>query len=324
MNGSKPRLLISALLVLASVVGGCGGGPPMVATVAGQGISEATYQHWLTVVERTSLSSVRNAGQRTQIARIEALQFLLRAQWVLGESEQRGIAVPESSIDAQVARLEAASGRARYDRALSRDAMTTQDVLFQLRNNALEQRLQAVEGAGSAPITAQRIAGYYQQHTSEFRWPVRRGIAVIFTKNLSSIQAARRALDSGDSFAAVAKRYSTSFTRDDGDRLIILSRVELDPQLGNPVFSAPLGLIEGPVHGRLGYYIFRVGKILPAGPMSPAERRPLIVHLLKSEQSSLASQGFSQRLARRWIPQTRCRPGFVVYGCREYRKHTSS
>jgi parvulin-like peptidyl-prolyl isomerase len=322
MTLARRHLVAFSVILSAGWLGGCGHAS-VVAIVGGQQIALSSYQHWVRIDER-SLASDPNVQQRSQLARVEAMEFLIRARWVSGEAHARDMNVSQASLDSELARTEAtAGGKARYVRSLEQAGMTTQDVLSRLWINELTQRLQAAESRAPEPVTDQQIATYYRQHSSEFHVPQRRGFAVIYTKNPHTAQTARRALESGLSFAAAARRYSIGFTRNRGDTPIVLPRRELDARLGNPVFTAPIGRIEGPVHAQLGYYIFKVEEVLPPGPMPAATRRQLIVQVLDSQLRNQAAAGVLGRLAHRWTRRTHCNPGFVVSGCREYRSPRS-
>ena len=111
----------------------------------------------------------------------------------------------------------------------------------------------------------------------------------MLTKNQAEAQAAKKALSSGQSWAAVAKKYSTDpTTKNTGGLLNGVTKAQADPALDAVAFTAPVNKLIGPVKGQFGYYVFDVTKITPATHQTLAQATSLIRQQLTSQASQNA------------------------------------
>ncbi len=116
-----------------------------------------------------------------------------------------------------------------------------------------------------------------QQHRSQFGTPETRDIRIVLAKTTAQANAAKQALQSGQSWDKVAKQYSIDpTTKNHGGLLVGVTQGQQDAALDNAAFSAPLNKLLGPVKGQFGYYVFEVTKITAATQQSLAQATPLI------------------------------------------------
>jgi len=190
------------------------------------------------------------------------------------------------------------------------------DILYRFRINEIVQKLVAKH---NSTVTPAQIQSYYNAHSSQFGTQDSRNIRVVLAKNAADAAAAKKALDSGQSWAKVAKKYSTDpTTKNTGGLLTGVTKSQADPALASVAFTAPLNQITGPVKGQFGYYVFDVIKDTPATHQSLAQATPLIKQQLTSTQQQSAQTAVDSHAKKDWLSQTSCRSGYAMADCSGY------
>src|SRR5205085_10162395 len=134
----------------------------------------------------------------------------------------------------------------------------------------------------------------------------------VLAKTLSQAKAAKAALASGQSWKAVAKKYSSDPTsRKNGGLLKGVVRGEEDAALDHAAFAAPLNKLLGPVKGQFGSYVFEVIKITKTTHQSLARATPLIRQTLTGQQQTNAQSAVVKTSTKHWLGQTTCRSGYM-------------
>jgi hypothetical protein len=124
-------------------------------------INEATYLHWVGIAHRSG-------GHATEKqVRSEVLQYLISAEWLLGEAGADHVVVSASAIarEFRSERRQQFPTLAAYRRFLRHSGQTEQDILFKVRLNLTSQAVQAhatagLKGAAAAHALARFLAGY--------------------------------------------------------------------------------------------------------------------------------------------------------------------
>jgi foldase protein PrsA len=143
---------------------------------------------------------------------------------------------------------------------------------------------------------------------------------VILAKNLAQAQAAKKALSSGQSWAKVAKKYSTDpTTKDTGGVLTGVTKQQADAALANAAFSAPTGKLLGPIKGQFGYYVFDVTHVTPATHQSLAEATPLIRQQLTTQGQQGAQTAVDSQAKKHWLSKTTCSGQYAMADCKGYK-----
>lgn len=65
-------------------------------------------------------------------------------------------------------------------------------------------------------------------------------------------------IENGADFAEVARQYSSCPSRNDGGNLGTFGRGMMVPEFDQVVFSAPVGVVQGPVKTQFGYHLVEV------------------------------------------------------------------
>ena len=118
----------------------------------------------------------------------------------------------------------------------------------------------------------------------------------------------RRRSRSGQSWDAVAKKYSTDpTTKNNGRAAQGVTKGQEDQALDTAAFSAQVNKIGGPVKGQFGYYVFEVTKITKPTQQSLAQATPLIQQTLRASSRRAPRTRSTAGQERAWLSQTKCR-----------------
>ena len=244
--------LAAAGLVLAA----CGGVPGnSVATVDGEPIAKTDYDHWNTVVRKLS------PGIKPDDARNQALQVLVSFRWVDGEAERLGVKVSDADVRKSFAeqKQQAFPKEADYQKFLKDTTQTEADIVARVRVDLLGQKIQEQVVKGNDKVSDKAIADFYAKNKTRFAQPEKRDLRVVLTKGKREADKAHAALERGDAWTKVAKRYSIDDTsKATGGKLPAQAKGTLDADLDKAVFSAAKGELAGPVKTQYGYYVFTV------------------------------------------------------------------
>lgn len=251
--------------------------------------------------------------------RDQVLGFLLAAQWVKGEAEEQNITVSKKDIDKAFAeqKKQAFPKEADYKKFLKESGSTEADIRFQLEVEQLQQKLVAKITKGKDKVTDQQVAAYYKKNKEQFATPETRDLLVVLTKTKEQAEKAKAALDRGDSWAAVAKRYSIDeASKDQGGKLQGVTQGQQEKALDDAVFAAKKDVTGGPVKTQFGYYVYRVTKITKKDQQSLKEATPTIKSLLASQNQQKALDEFVKNYRKKWKERTNCKEGYVIQDCK--------
>ncbi len=351
-------LALGAFFVVAAALAGCGSGVPgnSVASVAGNPITTAAFNHWMYVAAKSqaaqnpgapvivptdppdfkkciaqarqaipTLKSQSDATLKAECKQLftslngQVMTFLIKAYWYQAQAARQKVAVTDAQVQAafQTAKKQQFRTAAQFQGFLSQTGQTLQDIMFRFRVN---QIFQALIKRYASTITPAQIASYYQTHQSQFGTPETRNIEIVLTKTQGQAQAAKSALQSGQSFKDVAKKFSTDPTsKNNGGLLVGVSKGQEDQALDAAAFSAPLNKLSGPVKGQFGYYIFQVTKINQAKQQTLAQATPLIRQTLTASQQTSSQTAVDSAAQKQWMKQTFCRSDYMVPQCNGYK-----
>ena len=357
MKVRRSLLALCAFFVAALAVVGCGSSQPgnSVATVAGNEITTQAFNHWMYVaaksqaaqspgqpvivpndppnfdncvaqvrkqipsLAKTATKTIRNdCKQLFTSLSSQVMDFLIKAYWYQADANKLGIKVTDAEVQKafNTAKNQQFPTAAGFNNFLSQTGQTLQDILFRFRFDAIVQKLEAKH---NSTVTPAQIQSYYNAHSSQFGTQDSRNIRVVLAKNAADAAAAKKALDSGQSWAKVAKKYSTDpTTKNTGGLLTGVTKSQADPALASVAFTAPLNQVTGPVKGQFGYYVFDVIKDTPATHQSLAQATTLIKQQLTSQAQQNAQTAVDSHAKKDWLSQTSCRSGYAMADCSGY------
>jgi foldase protein PrsA len=254
------------------------------------------------------------AGLRDQV-----MQFLISAEWIQGEAKDQGVTVTDKQVQQQFQQTKKQSfpKESDFQKFLKDSGMTQADILFRVRLDALSTKLREKVTKKSKAVTSADIASYYNKNKSRFAQPERRDLLVVLTKTKAKADQARSALESGQSFKTVAKKYSIDqASKSQGGKLVGVAKGQSEKAFDDAVFSAQKGKLVGPVKTQFGFYVFRVTKVTPASQQTLAQATPTIRNLLVSQNQQKSLNDFVTDFRKRWKGRTNCRKGYVIQDCK--------
>jgi foldase protein PrsA len=351
-------LALGAFFVVATAIAGCGSNVPgnSVASMAGNPITTAAFNHWMFVAAKSqaaqnpgapvivpndppdfkaciaqarkeipSLAKTSDSQLKNDCKQLftslsgQVMSFLIKAYWYQAEAKRDNITVTDAQVQAafEKAKKQQFQTPAQFQGFLTQTGQTTQDILFRFRIN---QIFKALLQKYTTTVTPAQISSYYESHKTQFGTPETRNIEIVLTKDQGQAQAAKSALQSGQSFKDVAKKFSIDPTsKNNGGLLVGVSKGQEDQALDSAAFAAPANKLEGPVKGQFGYYVFQVTKINPAKQESLAQATPLIKQTLLGQQQANSQMTVDNLAQKHWMKQTFCRSLFMVPQCSGYK-----
>jgi foldase protein PrsA len=346
---------LCALLALSVLVAACGGVPGnAVATVDGTSIDKTQFDHWLNVAAKSSgqpnavvpdppsytkcVAAKRKTAakpakgqpkqtdaqfktqcrQEYQTERDQVLQLLISFQWIAGEAKKMGVTVSDKEVQKsfQSQKKQAYPKPADYQKFLKQSGQTEADILERVRLNLLSDKIRNKVIKGKDKVTPAQIKAFYAKNITQFSQPERRDLRVVLTKQKAQADQALSALKGGQSWAAVAKKYSIdSASKAQGGKLPAQAKGTLDKQLDDAVFSAPKNKLLGPIKTQFGYYVFEVTGVTKATKQSLAQATPTIKQTLVSQNQQNALNKFISDFRKRWRSKTECQDGFKTSDC---------
>jgi foldase protein PrsA len=246
------------------------------------------------------------------------MQFLIQAEWVQQEAEERDVKVTDAevkkSFDDQ--KKQAFPKDADYKKFLKDSGMSENDILFRVKLDTLQTKLTQQVTKDKVKISDSDITEYYEKNKKRFAQPERRDLNVVLTKTAAKANEAKEELDDGKSFKTVAKEFSIDeASKAQGGKLPDVSKGQQEKALDAAVFKAKKGEISDPVKTQFGFYVFEVAKIKPKSQQSLEQAKETIRNLLRSQREQKALDAFVKDFREKYKSETKCANDFRVAEC---------
>lgn len=257
----------------------------------------------------------------------EVMQFLIQAEWVQQESEQRDIEVSDKAVQKSFEdqKKQAFPTDKAYQEFLKTSGMTEADILFRVKLAQLQEKLTQKVTEDAAKVSTADVEEYYETKKKRFAQPERRDLLVVLTKTEAKAQEAKQALESGQPWKQVVKEYSIDETsKAQGGKLAAVAKGQQDKALEDAVFAASKGELEGPIKTQFGWYVFEVEKITPASQQSLEQSQDTIKNLLKQQRQQKALDEFIKDFREEYKDKTNCSDDYRVAECKNGPKDSNS
>jgi foldase protein PrsA len=269
--------------------------------------------------EPTAAQLKGQCQQEYNTLRDQVLQFLIRGNWIEQESDKQDLKVSDSEVQKQIdaAVKQAFQKPGDFQKFLQRSGLTQADVFYQQRNQLLQQKLTEKVTKSEGKVTDAQIAQYYNKNKSKFATPERRDLRIVLTKSSARAKQALRALEGGQSWKSVTKRFSIDqASKAQGGLLTGVAKGQQEKALDTAIFNAKKGKLVGPVKTQFGFYVLEVSKVTQAKQQSLDESKASIQQILTSENQRKALDKFGKDYRKRWKAETSCRKGFTTADCK--------
>ena len=265
--------------------------------------------------------------QEYNTLRDQVLEFLIRGNWIEQETSKQKVAVSDKEVQKQIdaAVKQAFQNPGDFQKFLQRSGLTQADVFYQQRNQLLQQKLTEKVTKAQGKVTDAQIAAYYNKNKAKFATPERRDLRIVLTKTQAKAAQAKRALQSGQSWKSVTKKFSIDqASKAQGGKLAAVAKGQQEKALDDAVFSATKNKLTGPVKTQFGFYVFKVTKVTPASQQSLDQAKTTIKQLLASQAQQKSLDTFVKGFRKKWKDKTDCRSGYVTADCKNAPKKTTT
>jgi foldase protein PrsA len=271
---------------------------------------------------KTTTELKTQCEQQYKALQQQVLGFLISSDWVVGEAEEMGVKVSDKEVIKHFNQLKKQQfpKEAEYQKFLTSTGQTVADLLLRVKLSMLSTKIQEKVTKGGKKVTAADVSKYYDEHKTQYGQPEKRDLRIVLTKAEAAAKQAKSEIQSGKSFASVAKSKSIDPTsKNSGGELPGIVKGEEEKALSEAVFAAQKGVLGGPVKTPFGYYIYEVKAIHPGTQQSLAEVKETIKQQLSSQGEQQALTKFVKEFEKKWKGRTECRSEYVVQDCKQYK-----
>ncbi len=252
----------------------------------------------------------------------EVLGFLISSEWVIGEGSHLGVTVSDKEVKKEFEKIKTQQfpKTAEFEKFLATSGQSVSDLLLRVKLNMLSSKIQKKIAQGKGSPSKAEIAKYYKENQSRFGTPEKRSVEIILTKTEAAAKSAKAEVQSGKSFASVAKSKSIDPTsKAKGGLLPEVTKGEEEAALDTAIFAAGKDVLSGPVKTPFGYYVFEVKGNTPGTKQTLAQSEASIKQQLTATKQQTALSKFVKEFKKTWTAKTDCRAEYVVMDCKQYK-----
>lgn len=242
-----------------------------------------------------------------------AIQSLLTQKVVAGEAKQSKLTATDAEVNKQLDTVYTQLIGGKKNLAKFTKLIPGGDTALQAeaKNAVLLEKLQKKIQKDAGTVTDADVLAYYNKNKAQYAQPESRNLHVVLTKTEADANKAKKALEGGDSFAAVAKKYSIDqVTKNAGGKLENVAKGQQEKALETAAFSAKAGQLVGPVKSESGYYVLRVDKVTPAKTIPFAQVKTVLKQQVQQTKPQEAFTKWQDRVVKEWKKKTECRDGY--------------
>jgi foldase protein PrsA len=257
----------------------------------------------------------------------QVLGFLISSDWVLGEAGSLGVKVSDAEAHKQFAKIKSSQfpRPAEYEKFLATTGQTTSDLLLRVKLNLLSSKIQEKVAKRKHAVSKAEIEKYYNENKQRYGTPEKRNVELILAKTEAEAKKAKQEVESGTSFASVAKKVSIDPTsKVNGGLLTEVVKGQQEKALDEALFSAKPNVLSGPLKTAFGYYVYRIKSATQGNQQSLSQAEAAIKSQLTATQSQTALSSFVKEFRKKWMAKTECRSGYVVKDCKQFKEPKTS
>jgi len=259
--------------------------------------------------------------------RDQVMQFLILEKWVTGEAADQGVEVSAAAADKEFATAKKQSfpKESDFQDFLKQSGMSLADAKFQVGFNTIYTKLREKAVKDADKVTGKSIEDFYKKNKARFATPATRDLRVVLTKTAARANQAKQALQDGQSWTSVAKRFSIDqASKDQGGSLLGIAKGSQEKSFDDAIFSAKKGELTGPVQTQFGFYVFQVQKIVAAKQQTLKDATSAIRQQLDAQNKQKADDDFNTALRKKWKERTSCADAYVMAQCKNAPKPKTS
>jgi parvulin-like peptidyl-prolyl isomerase len=280
-----------------------------VATVDGDKISKAQLDEAFDKAAQTRGIKVADLTSEEKIEGYrEILDDLITEKLVTKAAA--GVTVPQSEIDAQIAKIRAQfPSEEDFSKQLSQLGQSPAQLTETIKKILQQQHWLEGQIAGKADVTDEEAKKFYEANIAEFQQPdTVKASHILFlvgkddspevvNKKLEAAKTAEERAKKGEDFAKLAKELSEEpGAKESGGDLGFFPKDRMVPEFAEVAFSQKVGDISDPVRTQFGWHIIKVTDKKAAGTLPYDEVKAQLVAYLKSKKQDAAAQALLKSL----------------------------
>jgi parvulin-like peptidyl-prolyl isomerase len=266
---------------------------------------QRAYGQFLTHWENLVLPET---GQKRDIREL-VVRLLVQDKLLDQEARRRGIRLTDQDVRTRVQELVAPLDVSDLRQTASTGQDTLQEWMQAYERRLIHMKLIQQEVIDKIRITPKEVRDYYTRNPRRFFRPEQIKVRHLCVASRDVYDRVVKALDSGEDFIQLLRRYSiTPDRRADGD-LGFVQKGMLPGPLEQAVFeNKRVGTVSAsrtrPVQSEMGFHIFRIEGYRPEGIKPFDEAEPEIRQILVQEREDEAY--------RRWLDQLRSNASITI------------
>jgi parvulin-like peptidyl-prolyl isomerase len=251
---------------------------------------------------------------------------MLETIWIQGLAAEKGITVDKKEVAKELVKLKAQNFKkpGEFEKFLKASKYTKQDVNERVKIQVLTTKIQEQLGEEAGTPSKSEIEEFYEAALADqFTIAPTRDVRVLIVKEKKDAEAAKAALekdDSEDSWKSAIKKYAESAaSAQKGGLQEKVSEEQFSGPVGEQIFSAPVGKVEGPAkYLTAGYLVFEVEKRNPEETQPLKEAEAQIKSQLQQVSQEAVFNNFVSEFQSLWKSRTFCADGYIVEKCANF------
>lgn len=237
------------------------------------------------------------------------LQGLINYNWTQGEAARIGRPVRKAAIARQLNAIitQNFQNRAGFEKFLKDSGLTQADVDLNVGGAIASEDVGTFLQADPPKPNPGDVRRYFEANAEQYAQPETRDLRLVLTTSEAKAKEAKKALEAGGSWKAIAEKYSVDqATKSLGGQVVGTTLDVQPPQFKSTVFAAKAGSLVGPIKTDRGYYVVKVQKITYAKKPSFKDYKAQAEQQLASELLQAKIDRFREAFTLRWAGRTSC------------------
>jgi parvulin-like peptidyl-prolyl isomerase len=316
---SMKRSVFLALISLALVAGGCGGGSSVarlgsddVAVVGSKDVSKTQFQALMDRAKKSYEAQKRPfpepGSAEYETLKGQAIGFLLQRAEFEQEAEARGIDISDDKIDKRIAQLKKqfyGGSEKKYQDTLKQQGLTEEQARQEVRASLISEEL-FKKITGDVKVSQKEIKSYYDSHKTQYGQPESRDVRHILVPKKALADQLYAQLKSGANFAVLAKRYSKDPGSASNGGKLTVSKGQTVPEFDKTAFKLKKGQLSAPIKTQYGYHIIQaLSDVKPAQSTPLSKVQASIRQQLEQQQKNDAMTKWVEKTKKHYCGDTR-------------------
>jgi parvulin-like peptidyl-prolyl isomerase len=274
-----------------------------VATVDGDKISKAQLDEAFNkAVQMTGVKAADLTSEQKMEGYRQLLDELITEKLVTKAAA--GITVPESEVDAQIAKIKAQfPSEEDFSKQLAQVGQSPEQLSETIKKMLQQQHWLESQIAGKTEVTDEEAKQFYEANKTEFQQPdTVKASHILFLVNkddseeivnqkLEAAKMAEARAKKGEDFMALAKELSEEpGAKESGGDLGFFPKDRMVPEFSEVAFSQKVGDISDPVRTQFGWHVIKVTDKKAAGTVPYDEVKAQLTTYLKAKKQEEAAQ----------------------------------